>query len=162
MRTRVGRPVAVDALTPIQRRVLDHIATNPGTTIQDVADLLRSSHATATYHVTTLAKAGLIEAVRAGRELRHFVLPRGFSRELMITALRRDPRRKRLLAHLAEVRGSATINALASSANLPFGIVKRTLVQLEQINLARLERRHFRYRVTIHPDLVTLLAETER
>ncbi len=149
------RIVGVDGLTEIQRQAYDFVVLNPGVTIQETAVHMRSSHSTATYHLLALTRLGLVEAVRAGRQLRHFPLPRGYSRELYLKVLNRDPKRAALVHFLrdAPVAGM-TINHIAGKTGLPFGFVKRTLEQLERMHFVHLRRRHYRYRVEVTRELL--------
>lgn len=153
-RRRPDRIMALDGLTEIQRRAYEFVVLNPGSTIQETAVHLQTGHSTASYHLTALTRLGLVEAVRAGRQLRHFPRPRGFSPASFVEVLLRDTKRSALVHFLAtQPVAYLSLNGIAKQTHLPFGFVKRTLEQMEAAGLVALERRHYRYHVTISDQL---------
>ena len=139
---------AEDSLSAPQVRVLKSVRGRPGATILDVSLAIGCSHATATYHLSNLCKLRLLHQVRDGREVRHFDGPQRPDPRTYLEALARDPRKTRVIAEVA-CRGPAftTLNGLAKKLDLPYGFVKRTLLQLHWLGLIELERRYYRYSV---------------
>lgn len=149
--------VPLDALTPAQSRVYNLVLGQPGLTIMQAARLLGCTHATATYHLNLLLQRGYIQCQRDGREVRHFTTQTQRDGSLYLQALCRDPRRSALAHHVAALAMPATVNEVARAVQVPFGLAKRTLAQLQAEDLVRIERRRIWYLVMPTPRLVAAL-----
>ena len=147
-------PARVDLplLTPAQERIIAVARDAPGLTIREMALRVGVSHATMTYHLGLLSRKGLLSRERDGREVRHY--PMGLERrKLAIEALCRDPRKRQVFDFLASQPIAMSIHRMAVSLGLPFGYLKRTLVQFEKQGLVQLHRARFRYIVHTAPGL---------
>lgn len=155
-------PVVVRLEAPlslVQAKVRDVVAEHPGCSIQQVALHLRVSHATASYHLFSLARLGILAQVRDGREVRHF--PGASSPGAYLRALLRDGRKARVAQVLTqEGADRLSLHQMARQSKVTFAFLKRTLHQLEWVGLVRLERRRHRYTVRPGPDAEGLMALT--
>jgi DNA-binding IclR family transcriptional regulator len=128
----------------------DAVALHPGLTVGRAAGVLSVSHSTASYQLRALTRLGLVEQLRDGRELRHFLLPRGSSQAAYVAALMRDAKVRRLLEFLGRHDvARMTINQVAKEAGVAFGFARRTLLRLQEMGLVRLERRSYRYTIQL-------------
>lgn len=151
-RDRPGR----EALSGTRRRILEVIEEVPGAAIQTVADELDLGHSTVRYHVAGLEGDGYIERIRDGRHVRLFVRENDLATR--IAPLLRDPARERILDYLSEKPiPHLTINRIATDLGLEFGLVKRTLEQLVEVDVLDLDYIMGRYRIVERRDLETLL-----
>lgn len=149
------QPSNRSGLTPGQERVLGVVDASPGITIVEAAKLLGCSHATATYHLNLLARRGLVSGRRDGREVRHFVAGLTSDPQSWLTAICRDARKQAVVLLLASPQMPMTLNDMARRLGLPFGSLKRTVLQFQAQSLADLERRGFRYVVRPKPALIS-------
>lgn len=148
-----------DVLSDPQRLVLDFVSANPGCTIRMVAGHLRSSHSTATYHLLSLVRLGLVSQRRDGRELKHFHGATASPAEYL-AALARDPAKAKLLDFLAtHAIERMSINRIAEAAGVQFGFAKRTLQQLADTGLLIVERRNYRYTIRVGDEFRRSLPE---
>ena len=93
-----------------------------------------------------------------GRDLHHFPLQFEASNALVETMARGDRRAVlRFLRKEGECRW--TINALADAAGVTYGLAKRTITDLEALQLVRVERTQYRYRVHVTSDLARMVRE---
>lgn len=137
-----------------QARILDLLRETPGVTIQQVAQLLACSHPNATYHLDALRRKGLIVREREGRSVRHYLGQSEPQTHLRVAALRTDERLRAVLDCLSQTRAKdVTINGVATQLNLPYGFLKRSLLRLQQHGLIELNRRNFRYSISVKRDL---------
>jgi DNA-binding transcriptional ArsR family regulator len=149
--TKRPRPrVSVSELTLAQRRVHDVVAKNPGITLARAAMKLSATQSSASYQLRALARLGLVEQLRDGRELRHFILPQGSTPAAYVAALMTDPKVAGLLVFLAthDVQ-HMTVNAIARGAGATFGFTRRTLLRLQEMELLTMKRRSFQYYIRI-------------
>lgn len=142
---------------PTSARVLAHVAANPGATIRQVAVALGFSHATSSYHLQSLVRNGLACRVSDGRDVRFF--PAGqYSVASHLRVLVSDPPKlqvARFLVESADRLPDLTLNETARRLGLPFGFLKRTLLQFERIGFVYLSRRGVRYIVSPVPQALT-------
>lgn len=145
------------ALTPTQEKVQALIAANPGLTIRQVAVRMGVSHATTTYHLGVLVRKGVLARQRDGREVRHF-LNSANNADQFLEALFRDERKRKIIEFLAAREVALSINKMAVQLELPFGYLKRTLLQLQTQGLVALPSVCMRYYVEVRPQLKMLVA----
>lgn len=146
----VHRVTAIENLTEIQAKTLRIVEEAPGITIRRVANQLRVTHSTTSYHLLAVARMGLIEQLRDGREMRNFPLPRGSSRASYVHALLRDQRAGDVVRFICRNDVSKmTLNQIATQSGFPFGFVRRTLLKLEDMNMVALVRRSYRYHLRV-------------
>lgn len=148
----------VDAPTEsTSSRVLAQVQANPGITIRQVALALGFSHATCSYHLQSLLRHGLATRVNDGRDVRFF--PAGqYSVASHLRVLVSDPSKlavARFLVDSAERLPTLTINETARRLGLPFGFLKRTLLQFERAGFVYMSRRGARYVVWPVPQALT-------
>jgi DNA-binding MarR family transcriptional regulator len=147
----------VDALTPCQRQALDIVQKEPGIRIKDMATRLRVTHATATFHLTALARLGRVTQLRDGRDVRNFPTRARPSPSEYLAALLLDPRKAAVLRMLASAdMPFLTMSQGARRIGVSFGFFKRTVRQAHWGGLVSLERRSYRYSVKALPPLLEL------
>ncbi len=157
MTTNPLRP-SIEALTASQERALRIIEARPGITIVEAAKLLACSHATATYHLSLLVRRGYAASRRDGREVRHFVAGAAADPVSWLQVVCRDTRRLALVLLLAQPGMQMTMNDMSRRLNVPFGSLKRTLLQFQAQGLVTMERRGFRYVLRANPPLLAFAA----
>lgn len=156
--TSTARIVTQGPLPPTQGTILGLVEESPGITIRQVAIVLRVSHTTASYHLQALSALGLIQPLRDGREVRHFMLTSESSRDSHLHALMRDSRAGHLVRFIcSNPVERMTISSVARQAGMPFGFVRRTLLKLQDMHLVTLARGHYRYTLKVQAHLRTLV-----
>lgn len=147
----------LDAPESTSSRVLAQVQANPGITIRQVALALGFSHATCSYHLQSLLRNGLATRVNDGRDVRFF--PAGqYSVASHLRVLVSDPSKlavARFLVDSADRLPTLTINETARRLGLPFGFLKRTLLQFERAGFVYMSRRGARYVVWPVPQALT-------
>lgn len=139
------------------RAVVDLLTQRPGATVQEVADSLRCTHPTASYHLNALFRMGLIVREREGRVVRHYGSQAGAVRDGKIRSLLNEPRTRNLVRFLVQGGDDVkTVNRIATGVGEPFGYVKRLLAALEKYGWVCVERRNFRYSVRVAPAFADL------
>ena len=139
-------------LSPAQQRILQVVLDFPGCTIQDVAAQCSCSHPTSAYHLVALARRGLVRCTRDGRSRRHYAVGAGpaAGESQYLAALERDGRRKLILDFLrTEPLSNVSINQIRSRLGLPYGLIKRTLQQLERQGLVALHPGRYTYGIEL-------------
>lgn len=148
---RQAAATSVADLSLAQAQVLAFVEEFPGITIQDIAVKYGCSHPTAAYHLSMLAKRGLLRRSRDGRSLRHYaVTSRTGGDAQYLAALERDERRRRIIDFLrTEDLSNVSINQIRERLQLPYGLIRRTLVQLEKQGLVTLHARRYTYLIEL-------------
>lgn len=139
------------------QRVLAQVRANPGITIRKVALALGFSHATCSYHLQSLVRNGVASRVNDGRDVRFF--PAGqYSVANHLRVIVADASKlavAQFIVSCAEELPGLTINEVAKRLRLPFGFVKRTLLQFERVGFVYMSRRGARYVVWPVPQAMT-------
>ncbi|MHB1262561.1 MAG: winged helix-turn-helix transcriptional regulator [Thermoplasmatota archaeon] len=139
------------------QRVLAQVRSNPGITIRKVALALGFSHATCSYHLQSLVRNGVASRINDGRDVRFF--PAGqYSVANHLRVIVADFSKlavARFIVRSAEELPGLTINEVAKRLQLPFGFVKRTLLQFERVGFVYMSRRGARYAVCPVPHAMT-------
>ena len=139
----------IPELSAIRARIVAIVEAYPGLTVQDVARIMGFSHPTAAYHLTGLSSIGVLSRSRDGRVLRHYALPEPNRGEAYLKALERDERRRPIIEFLcAGAVESMSVNQMRHHLGLPYGLIKRTLTQLEREGLVSLRIQRNVYSVT--------------
>lgn len=140
-------PGAITDLSPAQQKILDIVKAFPGITIQDVAKQCGCSHPTSAYHLSALARRGHIRRSRDGRAVRHYAAAGTVTGDAQyVAALERDERRRRIIAFIRSAElANVSINQIRSRLGLPYGLIKRTLLQLERQGLIALVPGRYTY-----------------
>ncbi len=143
-----------DPCESIQDRIQRFVQTNPGVTISDVADLIGTTHSTATYHLNRLVRRNQLVPRREGRVVRHFLPEDASDPVTRLAALMATEQQHEIVAFLlAKPVERMTINQVAKALDLPFARVKGTMGALETLGMLRLERRRGRYHIRPQPSL---------
>lgn len=150
-----------DNVSPTQEMVLDLLDGRPGANIVRVAEELGFTHSTATYHLNTLVRRGLVRRQREGRMVRHFVAgDQQDYRTAHLRALLRDERKQRIVAFVVQEHiGRYTINQMARILGVPFSSMKSVLSSLEKAGLVEMECVNGRYRIRKNGDLEVAFAK---
>lgn len=80
--------------------LLDALRENPGASVADLARAIGVVHATATYHLRRLAKAGRVATVRHGNRVHHFLVGATAPRERPLLVCRLTGRAEQVLARV--------------------------------------------------------------
>lgn len=148
-------PLRSVALSIAQKAIVDLVRTSPGCTIQDIAEHCKCSHPTAAYHLTMLTRRGVVRRHRDGRAVRHYVAAAGALGELQyLAALERDERRRQIIQFLrTQDLANLSINQMRARLGFSYGLIKRTLLQLERQGLIALRAGSYTYQIELRGPL---------
>jgi predicted transcriptional regulator len=144
-------------MSTTRKRIFQFIAENPGSTIQLVAASMRLSHTTASHHLATMCREGLLIREKEGRSVRHYS-PQKESRDSRLHPFLADGRCRRAIDYLvAQPAVQRTVNEMATSLDLNHGYLLRALRNLDKHGFVRLIHPHTRYYVQPTTRLVDLM-----
>lgn len=155
----LGDPVP--RLGSTQRQVILLLRRSPGDTIQQVADQLKFTHASATYALNQLRRKGLVVQRRDGRSKRNFLAAdlKGGALPTLSPFLA-DPRKRHMLDLLVEQpHRQLTVNWLAQRIGASHSFVMRCLPALVGEGFVSSHRTPDRHYVRSEPKLVAHLAK---
>jgi len=123
-----------DVMTPTRRELLMHLRDAPGSSTRGLARLAGLDESTAAYHLSRLAKLGVIVEERAGNVLAHYPAGWGDARARAYATISTEARVA--LAVLADL-GVARAAEVARWSGLPLGVTRHALALAERRGLAR-------------------------
>lgn len=126
--------MCADVMTPTRRELLQHVRDAPGSSTRALAKRAGLDDSSAAYHLSLLAREGLVIEERAGNVVAHFPNGWGDARARRYATLSTEARVA--LAMLADL-GVARAAEVSRWSGMPLEVTRHALALAERRGLAR-------------------------